>query len=262
MAYGLTQSVDLEASSSQYLSRSDTASLSITGAITMEGWIKIESLGSNQFLCSKQNSGSTRSWQFQIGDVGGVKKLTGYVSQDANGNTTSDCTGTVDMTAYIGVWCHVAFVWDVTNAPTIYLNGVDISSGQINNASSINDSNSSILLGAIQVNQFLFDGRMSLWRIWSTARSQAQIAAGMCSVLGSTSNLAAEWTLDNTLADNSGNSNTLSNNGSATFGADVPTVCTVVGPANVKTVEGVALASVKTVMGVPTASVKSIMGVT
>lgn len=259
MAYGLTQSADLEASSSQNFSRADTASLSITGAITLEGWIKIESLGQG-FFCTKQDSGSNRSWQFQYLNVGGgVYRMRGYVSGNAGGDFTSDVEGTVDMTAYVGVWCHVAFTWDVSGAPKIYLNGVDISTAQTNVATSIYDGGATIRLGVIQNPGIAyFDGRMSLWRIWSTARSQAQIAANMCNVLGSTANLAAEWTLDNTLNDNSGNSNTLTNVNSTTFGADVPAICAVVGPANLKSLNTNLKANIKTIDGNPIANVKSL----
>ncbi len=50
-----THSLDLELSSSQYASRADTASLSITGDITIEGWIKLESIGNTMSIAAKTN---------------------------------------------------------------------------------------------------------------------------------------------------------------------------------------------------------------
>lgn len=265
MAYGLTQSADLESGSSQYFSRADTASLSITSSITLEGWIKIESLSSQQFLCTKQDGGSNRSWQFQIAQSGANYFLTGYVSEDNDADITSEATGTTNMSAYTGQWVHVAFAWNPADSgPRIYINGVEESySVRTDAASSMYDGGSTIRLGAIQSTPMLFfDGRMNLWRIWSTARSQSDISANLCNVLGSTTNLAAEWTLNNTLNDNSGNSNTLTNNNSITFGSDVPAFCVPSGPITIKTLNGVTSSTIKTRNGIAWADIKTINGQT
>lgn len=70
-----TNSVDFEASSSQYASRADTASLSITGNIAMDIQIKPESLpttGNQMVLMSKwDESGATRSYKFDINNTSG-----------------------------------------------------------------------------------------------------------------------------------------------------------------------------------------------
>jgi hypothetical protein len=98
-----TASLDLEASSSQYASRADTASLSITGNLSVEAQIKPESLptGSGQMtLVSKwTENGNLRSYKFGIGTA------SNYFGNGADGaltissNTTeapidSACTGT------------------------------------------------------------------------------------------------------------------------------------------------------------------------
>lgn len=65
-----TNSLDLESGSSQYASRADTASLSITGDISLEAQIKPESLptvGNTMALISKwDESGATRSYRLDI----------------------------------------------------------------------------------------------------------------------------------------------------------------------------------------------------
>jgi len=66
-----TASLDLEASSSQYAGRADTASLSITGSLSIEAQIYPESLPTGtdtMTLVSKWNeAGATRSYKFDIG---------------------------------------------------------------------------------------------------------------------------------------------------------------------------------------------------
>jgi len=103
-----TNSLDLEASSSQYASRADTATLSITGDITLEAQIKPESMpavGSTQTLISKwDESGALRSYRFDVAAV------SGYFGDGSDGalvissNTTeapidSACTGTIATTS-------------------------------------------------------------------------------------------------------------------------------------------------------------------
>lgn len=102
-----TYSLDLEASSSQYAARADTASLSITSNLTLEAFFKPESLpavGSSMALISKwDESGATRSYKLDI--IG----VSGYFGDGSDGaltisvNTTdtpidSVCSGTISTT--------------------------------------------------------------------------------------------------------------------------------------------------------------------
>ncbi|MCR4330740.1 MAG: LamG domain-containing protein [Patescibacteria group bacterium] len=98
-----THSLDLEAASSQYAGRADTASLSVTGSLSIDAQIKPESLpasGETMTLVSKwDESGTTKSYRFDIGTV------SNYFGDGSDGaltistNTTeapidSACTGT------------------------------------------------------------------------------------------------------------------------------------------------------------------------
>lgn len=103
-----TNSLDLESGSSQYADRADTASLSITGNISIRAQIKTESLpavGSSQVLVSKWNvNGNLRSYML---DIAGVSGYFGDGSDGAltiSGNTTeapvdAACTGTTGTTS-------------------------------------------------------------------------------------------------------------------------------------------------------------------
>ena len=81
-----TNSLDLEASSSQYASRADTATLSITGDIAFDAQIKPESLpavGDQMILVSKwDESAVTRSYKFDINTA------SGYFGDGSDGTLT------------------------------------------------------------------------------------------------------------------------------------------------------------------------------
>jgi len=221
-----TQSADLELASSNSFSRADTASLSITGDIAVEAWINVESV-QEMYIVAKQASSTTRSYNYRISTDGTMLAI---VNQTNTGSVRSISTGTTDFDSHIGDWHHVAFSFNSTSGViTIYVDGVDdTASNDDTSAGSINDSNSATEIGAIQGNTLNFDGKIGLVRIWSEQRTATQFNDNKCTILGSTTNLEAEWTLDNTLLDNSGNSNTLTNNNSTAFVTDVTSECAVV----------------------------------
>jgi hypothetical protein len=145
-----------------------------------------------------------------------------FISNDSVCNFT--------VTAYSNTWFHIAYVYtaasgkvefflngvsqgSITSQPTSLFNGTDPTA--IGTDSSLNDGST-------------FDGQISLARVWTTTRTGAQLLANYCNVLGSTTNLGAEYTLNNVLTDNSGNGNTLTNLNTATFTTDTPSTCAAV----------------------------------
>jgi hypothetical protein len=103
-----TASIDFEASSSRYATASDSATLSITGDITIEGYFKPESLpavAEQMVLVSKWNGNSDeRSYKFDLAAI------SGYFGDGTDGaltisvNTTeapidSSCSGTINTTS-------------------------------------------------------------------------------------------------------------------------------------------------------------------
>lgn len=232
MAYGLTQSLDLEQASSQYAKAIDSATLSITGDITVEAWINLESLastiGQEENIVVKGDFDADQNYRFFIGTD---DKL---YFQYGNGSGTNS-TANMDeafVSGDLGNWIHVAVTAVVlTKTIVFYKNGsLKASTNGTLNATAIGDNNWVTSIGAwgaaVSANAArFFDGKVSLVRVWSSALGGVTISANMCSVLGSTATLAAEWTLDNTLNDNSGNSNTLTAINSPTFVSSVPATC-------------------------------------
>ena len=103
-----TNALDLEAGSSQYASRADTASLSITGDLAIDMQIKPETLpaaAEQMVLVSKWNeSGTTRSYKFDLNTA------SGYFGDGSEGNHTvsadmtdnpidSACLGNISTTS-------------------------------------------------------------------------------------------------------------------------------------------------------------------
>lgn len=229
MAYGLTQSPLLVAASSQEFTAADSASLSITSNITIEMWVKFTTTPSSGQQWGFAGiypgaSGTDHAYLTYIQNEGGTLKL---VWNCTNGSTEREVK--VNWTPSTGVWYHIA-VTVSGGTVTWYVDGTSQGSGTIpDGITSWNNSTYPLEIGSYLTGATArcFNGRISLVRIWSVVRTQPQIAAALCSVLGSTANLAAEWTLNNTLNDNSGNGNTLTNVNSVTFGTDTPAVCAV-----------------------------------
>lgn len=230
MAYGLTQSVDLERGSSQYMSRADTASLLPSTQLCLELWAKIESApgsGEQYRFISQFQGPSNRAYTFFYLNDSGTNKLRLQLDEDGTAGTID--TFDINQTLATGTWTHVAVSWAAaTGTASFYINGSsigDVTGGVITD---IHNSTAQINVGTAVAGDQTYDGLMNLFRFWTTTRSQAQIAANMCNVIGSTAGLAAEWTLDNTYNDNSGNSNTLTPVNSPTFTADVPATCALI----------------------------------
>lgn len=233
MAYGLTQSADLERSSSQYFSAADSASLSITGNLTAEAWIKLESLpasGEEYDIISKHDNGASangRSWITSYENSGGTYQFRWRNSSD--GSSANQSTATWTSTLSTGTWYHVAFAYSTAGTVICYLNGSSLGSVG-SQQTSIFNSVTRVTVGARDAGSgtaaAFLDGRISLARLWDTTRSAGDILANICNVYGTaTTNMQAEWSLNNVLTDASGNSNTLTNNNTATFGVDTPAVC-------------------------------------
>lgn len=228
-----TYSIDTEKDSSQYLSASDSSSLSITGDITVEAWIKLESspTGSEYTIVGKwdSNGNSGRAWRFQVQDVGGgVIRLQARV-ENGSGSVTYRSAANTDFANKVGTWAHVAFTWDagVGNAPIIYVNGVnDGSSDSATDSGAIGDNGNNTLIGG-QLNngsiQVPFDGKIDDVRIWNVVRTNTEVSDDMSRELnGNESGLVAYWKLNNGLSDSTSNSNSLTNNNSVLFVTDTP----------------------------------------
>lgn len=271
MAYGLTKSALLAKSSSQYLTAADTASISVTGDMTIELWLKVTSLpgsGVGTPIVFKGDYNTNNSYQLMYLNDSGTPKIHGRIFASSGNSNFADSKFTYTLTT--GTWIHVAMVIKPANSTAtkfeLFINGVSQGNGTATltgTVAAIYDSNNTLGIGSsvapVGVTDYYLDSGVSLVRIWDVARTGTQIADNMCSVLGSTTNLKAEWTLDNSLTDNSGNSNTLTNVNTVTFPTDTPSTCaTSSGPANLKSLDSNVKSNIKSFNSNVIANIKSI----
>jgi hypothetical protein len=218
MSYNITQCADIEAGSSQGFSRADNALLDETIPFTVEMWVNLESAPSgDSFVLMKKTSAGANGYVFRYQDTAGTKSLNLVKASVVDQN--------VNITALtLGTWYHLAAVQTSTQVE-YFVDGSSV--GTFSNSSSyLSSGTADVTIGTVDgAGGLNYDGKMSLVRFWQTNRSASDIAANKCNVIGSTTNLSAEWTLNNTLNDNSGNGFTLTNTNSTPFVVDRPSVC-------------------------------------
>lgn len=229
-----TNSLDLEASSSQYASAADSSSLSPTGAMTFECWIKWESLatsGNRVIILAKDDAQPQRSYQFGFLNNSGTYTMEILISTDGTNANTNQARVNI-TTPTTGVWYHYGWVYTTAATGTLEAFVDGVSQGTVSGmGGSVYDSTANVELGAQKLgggaaSNFL-DGKIMLARLWDVARTGSNLTGNQCAVLGPTTNLKAEWTLNNTYADSSGNVNSLTATGSPSFSADGPSSCAV-----------------------------------
>lgn len=275
MAYGLTQSVDLESGSSQYLGRADEAAFDVTTNWTIEMWINTESniSGGKSFLFAGKDDGGSgqRSYSFGCADIAGTLKISGYTF--ANGGNVNYAAAEMNYTPPVGTWAHIACAFDGSQSASSRFrfviggvdqgNGTNVSGGT--GATSAFNSSAAFRLGSYANSSlvtlgYLYDGKVSLARFWNTTRTPTEIANNMCNVFGgATTGLVAEWSLNGVFTDASGNGLTLNaNGGSPGFVSDIPSTCASV-PLNAW--NGVAWSTVSNLNGVTEATISNVNGV-
>jgi len=255
MAYGLVNSLDLERGSSQYASIADASQtgLDVTGALTVEGWIKVESTpGAGVYYTIACKGGisvaiSDTTLQYDLfyrndGDI-----ALQFFVRGSGVNAVANYT----FTFTTGTWYHVAGTYEPSTAVRLVVNGSEVGTPDTSSvpASLVNTARP-FGVGADQASSAAnyFDGRVSLVRVWDVLRSPATISANMCNVYGTaTANMQGEWSFDNVYTDASGNGNTLTASGAPGFGADVPSTCSTPST-TIKTYNGATTATVKSVL--------------
>ena len=217
-----THSIDLELSSSQYLSITDgdQTGLDITGDLTIETWIKLESDASG-YIVNKW--GKDEGYAFTY-----VNSGTGLRLRINDGTGTTNAI--VAWTPSTATWYHIAVAYDASaGTADFYVNGSQQGVQQGSLKTSINDNAKSFVIGINYDdgdnpnNQF--DGLIDEVRVWSDVRTPTEISDNYQKELaGNEAGLVGYWKLNNSLLDETSNDNDLTNNNSATFTSDVPFV--------------------------------------
>lgn len=203
-----TQCTDLEASSSQYWSKTTPTGITFTDDFTCEAWVKLESYtGSNQTIVGRRSA--TQGWGFRINATGQVE-IFGL-------NTNADIAQS-NQSIPLNRWVHVAATLDMSGSTgTVYIDGVSVPITYTNTAVTALVQTGDLRVGANHTPGDYFDGEISDVRVWSAARTATQIRDNMNQQLvGNETNLVAYFKLNGDGNDSTSNANNLTAQNSAT----------------------------------------------
>lgn len=203
----------------------DSATLDITGDLTVEFWAKPSD--TSGYVCVKWDAvTSTRSWQLISGGTNGIRAIYTDTANDAARGTDITSDNNYLITS---AWHHYAIAIDVSAKTTyFYRDGALFSTNSHSGglSTSIANSTAELMIGATGNSSSPttgnFGGLLNEMRVWSTLRTQQQIWDNMNGEIGTDANLKAYYKFDNNGNDSSGNSNTLTFSGGASYSADVP----------------------------------------
>ncbi len=176
--------------SDDYVNCGDSAFQIATG--TWEAWFKVNALGSDQTIISKDDSGyNDDGWLGIASD----NRIYFYIDKPA----VSCYELYSDATVSTGIWYHIAVTWG-SGGMKMYVNGI-LQTDTDANTSGIISSGSNLRIGSRNdttfSNYYYFNGQIDDVRIWNIARNQAEIKQYMNTTLtGSESNLVAYYNFD------------------------------------------------------------------
>ncbi len=182
----------------------DHSSIDFTSTMTLEAWINLPNVTGTRAIISKYYSlgaaGTNTSYQLYVN--GGSLSLAMNES-DESGALASQSTGTIAT----NTWYHVAGVADGSGGLLLYLNGLLVGSSTYDNT--IYSGTRNLVIGRTREDDAAgaTDGVIDEVRLWNTARTQEQIAAGMNHALtGSESGLVGYYQFNDGTAgaDNTG----------------------------------------------------------
>ena len=223
-----SHSLDLEASSSQYASITDASQtgLDITGDLTIEAWVKLETLtgtDTNQLITGKWGaSGDAVGYALVYQDISGTHYLSFW-----SANSGSSTTKNVAWTPVVGVWYHVAVTYDASaGSCKLYVNGLQQGSEQTGLPTSIGNNSQPYTIGVNYnggTSVHYLDGLIDEVRVWDDIRTVTEIADNKDKeISGASANLQGYWRLNNDYTDETSNGNDLTASGSPVFSTDVP----------------------------------------
>ena len=173
-----------------------------TSSLTMEGWFTFNTTG-NQVLIWKDAPSSNLSWslRYQWGNL---------IAAIGAGSSSTEAQIAYPWTPRIGKLYHIAGSFnDATGVLRLFINGNQV--GEITTSKRIANFDLPLYLGLASSGD-RFKGTVSQIRIWSNARTQQEIAAGMNQAISAgTPSLIAAYRFDEgysqSVRDSSGNLN-------------------------------------------------------
>lgn len=209
-----TQCADLEASSSQYFSKSSPAGLSFTTTFTCAAWVKLESYAIGGIIARR--NGATEGWDFGVNGSGQVV-IRGL--RIASNNKRIDSYQSLPLNK----WVYVAACLDMTAGDTtaqkIWIDGVEVPRlyTLTGTATALVQGTTALVVGAeTSAGTNTFDGKIAQASVHSACLSDVQVKALMSQTISSSSpSIVSGFTLDGVLTDVSANANDLTASGGA-----------------------------------------------
>lgn len=208
-----TQCTDLEASSSQYASKSSPSGITFTDDFTVGGWIKLESYATSGVI-SRYSSGTTQGWIMLVGPDG-----TSRVGNYLNASNYKQI-GTYQSLP-LGKWVHIAHTVDASGTTRLsYINGISVTNKEVTTAGT---ATSLTQAGNLEVGSFgganFFDGKIKHAFVADKVLSAAEVKEAMVSddltSASFSANLDAYFKLEGDFTDSSANGNDLTASGGA-----------------------------------------------
>jgi hypothetical protein len=217
-----TKSIDFESSSSQYAYIADASQtgLDITGDISIEAWVKIESFADNGVVAAKGNDSLNNGYRL-VALSNGSFHLRVYESE--NGTNSYGATQAGVLSA--GTWHHIAATFNSSNGKILlYLDGIldDNMATNTSNARSIYDNSDNFTIGANVSGGNKFDGLIDELRVWSDVRTPTEIADNYDKEDPAGDNLQGYWKFNDSALDETANDNDLTLVNTPTYSTDVP----------------------------------------
>jgi len=168
MAYSFT------AASNQYLSVADTASLDITGALTLAAWVKSSgSYGTRGIMSKYFTATNNRSYAIAINASGNIS---GFFAPSGDATNVRTNTGS----SVLGTsWRHVAVTFVPSTSITLYVDGVVES--MTNNGSplpsAIFSGSASLWVGSVSNTTSTWDGLIAEAAVYNATLATNEIAS-------------------------------------------------------------------------------------
>ena len=207
-----SQCTDLEASSSQYYSKTTPAGLTFTDDFTCSAWVKLESYALGGIIARR--NGDTEGFSFAVNS-------SGQVVLEALRIAANNAAVTSYASLPLNKWVHVAASYDLSGTTAaVYFDGVEVASLKTGTGTctALVQGTTALVVGALKsAGTNPFDGKIAQAAVFSSVLSAATIKA-MCNqtLSGSESTLVSAYSFNGVITDlNTTNANNLTAQGSA-----------------------------------------------